>query len=102
MKVIEIDLIKTAEPKLLPPQFTGIAKYFYFLDDEKLPYSEEWYQDGRFHRMDGPALQNFYYDKIEWYLDGFKYCKQDYIEIVLEKGTEEEINHILWNLDKWV
>jgi|JI10StandDraft_1071094.scaffolds.fasta_scaffold31956_2 hypothetical protein len=60
-------IIKVKSYKEIPDNFTGIVKY----PDE----SKEWYEEGKIHREDGPAIEYLSGSK-EWVKDG-KFHRDD-------------------------
>ena len=46
--------------------------------------NEHWYQDGKFHRLDGPAVIGAHnnYSRNEWYIEGIEYSEDEFNEKV--------------------
>jgi hypothetical protein len=72
-----IKLIQEAEK--IPDNFTGIAEYS--------SGSKEWYQNGKRHREDGPAIEYFNGTKC-WYQNG-KWHRLDGPACEYSNGTKE-------------
>ncbi len=41
--------------------------------------TKEWFLNGKYHREDGPAIENSNGSKL-WYLDGSYYSEQEFLE----------------------
>jgi len=77
---------------------------------------EEWFRNGKYHRVDGPALvrSNHYLwfidgkmhrtdgpafitnDYIEWFIDGVKYTFNDWLEQIAATPEEKTMLRLKW------
>jgi hypothetical protein len=48
--------------------------------------SKEWYQNGKRHRLDGPAVESSDGSK-EWWINGIKYSEKDF-NLFIEKENK--------------
>ena len=60
---------------------------------------KDWYLNGQLHRVDGPAIE--YPDgRKRWYQNGKRYSFIEWFDIVKEQLAEDQINELLFNLDE--
>jgi hypothetical protein len=56
--------------------------------------NNEWYQNGKLHRTNGPAIEVA--DRIEWRINGIELSVVDYAAKVLDKETAT-----LWKMSRY-
>ena len=82
-----METIKVESSRQIPRRFTGIAEY--------ANGSKEWYLDGKYHRVDGPAIE--YADGTkQWILNG-KLHRVDGPTIERADGTK-----VWWLNNLWI
>jgi hypothetical protein len=69
----------------IPKNYTGIVEYSMNM--------KVWYLNGRYHRVDGPAIE-WYDGGKAWYLNGVNYSQEEWFEKLIEEDKLEAI----WNL----
>jgi hypothetical protein len=69
----QMKTIKTDYNNPIPNNFTGIAEYSFG--------RKEWYQEGKKHRIDGPAVECFDGTKY-WFIEGKFYLLEKLSEII--------------------
>ena len=74
-----------------PKNYTGIVEW---PDGAK-----QWYLNGQYHRIDGPAIEREDGTKY-WYLNGKNYSFIEWFEIVKDKLSKEQLTELLFNLDE--
>lgn len=69
------------------------------------PYGkEEWWNEGKKHREDGPTVTYIKKDKTidreEWWLDGVEFSKEDFQHELSKKDLNKKLNEELAELPK--
>lgn len=101
MEIIkEIIKLSSKDRFVIPPKFTGkIEVYLDEIDGDS--YVSEYYLDGKYHRIDGPAIIYPTTGRGYWYLYGENMSAEHHFNYVLEHASDVERDEILFNLDRW-
>jgi hypothetical protein len=103
-----MNILKVRRYSEIPEKYTGIV--------EHSNGDKSWYLNGKFHRLDGPAIEYYNGNKVwylnnkrhrvggpavefsnghkKWYLNGINYSQEEWFELLSE---EDKLNAI-WNL----